>query len=257
MAHSLFVQGRTDAGPLMGGWVTLEALPVLEVLVAQGFDYIGIDTQHSMIDVTAAVKLRHAVPLDGPPVVIRAPANDHAVINKILDCGADGVIVPMVNTAGQAAAAVAACLYPPAGTRSFGPIRDIAPDHRTLEHRGACFAMIETSEALDNVEAIARVPGLTGLYLGPADLALSLGHTPSADPDFGPMKEPFARIAIACRNAGIIAGCHGLSPEHGGALGASGYAMVSLSSDKAYLRAGAASALSTARAAAHGRSLRA
>lgn len=248
MPHPLFTAAAAGGAPLLGGWVTLDAFPVVELLASAGFDYIGIDTQHSLIDVSAAARLIYAAPIAGPPVLVRVPSNDGTAIGKILDCGADGVIVPMVNDAADAARAVAACHYHPRGNRSFGPIRaHIGRDVAGLQERGACFAMIETAEALANLDEIVRTPGLTGVYLGPADLAVSMGFPPVSTPDPPALTEAIARVAAACADAGIVAGGHGLSAKHVGELVARGYRLVSLTADKGYMLAGAAALLKECR----------
>ena len=247
MSHPVFVQAEA-AHPLLGGWVTFDALPVVELLAHAGFDYLGIDTQHGMIDVPAAARLLYAVPIGGLPVIVRVPANDGAQIGKILDCGADGVIVPMINTAEEAASAVATCRYAPDGVRSFGPVRrHIGRDVKAVQDRAACFVMIETAEAVENVEAIVRTPGLTGIYLGSADLAASMGMAPSAVPTAPTLREAQKRVAAACREAGVLAGCHGLSAPHVREMIEDGYGMVSLTADKGYMLAGAAQLLNDCR----------
>ena len=248
MAHPVLAQAD-PARPLLGGWVTFDAFPVVELLAHAGFDYLGIDTQHGMLDVPGAARLLYAAPIGGLPVIVRVPANDGALIGKILDCGADGVIVPMVNTAAEAAAAVAACRYAPDGVRSFGPVRrHIGRDVQAVQDRAACFVMIETAEAVENVDAIVRTSGLTGIYLGPADLAVSMGLTPAASPTPPPLREAQRRVAAACRDAGIIAGCHGLSAPHAKEMAADGFGMISLTADKGYMLAGAAQILADCRA---------
>src|SRR5439155_10248961 len=125
-----------------------------------------------LLDVSAAGRLLHAIPKDGPAALVRTPANSAADIGKAFDAGADGVIVPLVNTAEEAAAAVSACLYAPRGTRSFVPMRVGMPfDVAGLTARTACFVMAETQNALDNIEAICATPELAGVYIGPVDLA--------------------------------------------------------------------------------------
>jgi 4-hydroxy-2-oxoheptanedioate aldolase len=247
MPHPAFANA-TPATPALGGWVTFDAVPVVELLTRAGFDYIGIDTQHGMLDVPSAAKLLYAAPIDGPPVIVRVPANNGADIGKLLDCGADGIIVPMVNSAAEAAAAVAACRYAPDGVRSFGPVRPhIGRDPAALQARVACFVMIETVEALEDVEAIVATPGLTGVYLGPADLAVSMGLAPGATPTSPALREAQQRVAAACARVGIIAGCHGLSAAHAGEMVADGYGLISLTADKGYMLAGAAAILGDAR----------
>ncbi len=248
MPHPVFAQADA-ARPLLGGWITFDALPVVELLAYAGFDYLGIDTQHGMLDVAAAARLLYAAPVGGLPVIVRVPANDGAQIGKILDCGADGIIVPMVNTAEEAAAAVAACRYAPDGVRSFGPVRrHIGRDVKAVQDRVSCFVMIETGEAVANVDAIVRTPGLAGIYLGPADLAVSMGLPTAAVPTAASLRDAQRRVATACRDAGVIAACHGLSAPHVKEMMEDGYGMASLTADKGYLLAGAAQLLGDCRA---------
>lgn len=232
----------------LGGWMTFDAFPVVELLAHAGFDYLGIDTQHGMLDVPAAARLLYAAPIGGLPVVVHVPANDGAQIGRILDCGAAEVIVPMVNIAAEAAAAVAACRYAPDGVRSFGSVRrHIGRDVKAVQDRVACFVMIETAEAVENVEAIVRTPEMTGICLGPADLAVSMGLAPSATPTARALRDAQKRVSAACREAGIIAGCHGLSAPHVKEMVEDGYGMVSLTADKGYMLAGAALILNDCR----------
>jgi 2-keto-3-deoxy-L-rhamnonate aldolase RhmA len=247
MAHRTFENARSES-PILGGWVTFDALSVVDLLASAGFDYLGIDTQHGMLDVPAAARLLYAVSSDTLPVLVRVPANNPADIGKLLDCGADGVIVPMVNTAGEAKAAVAACRYAPAGIRSFGPVRvRIGRDISALDARVGCFVMIETTEALKNIDAIVATKGLTGVYLGPADMAVSMGLPPAQWPTPLRLREAQIEIAAACEKAGVLAGAHALSSDHAAELIDNGYGMVTLSGDKGYMLAGVTKLLTEVR----------
>lgn len=251
MPHPVFRAILDGGAPALGGWITFDAVGVVDVMAGAGFDYLGIDTQHSTIDVAGAIRLLYAIPPDAPPVLVRAPANDGAAIAKLLDCGADGVIVPMVNTAAEAASAVAACRYAPDGVRSFGPVRrHIGRDKAALQDRAACFLMIETAEAVKNVAEIVAVPGVTGVYVGPADLAVTMGLPPAGSPTPPELREAVRSVTAQARRAGVIPAIHGLSADHAAEAIADGYTMLSLLADKAYLLAGAASVLGAVRKAA-------
>ena len=140
------------------------------------------------------------------------PWNEPYEIMKALDAGAYGVIVPMVNNRAEAEQAVAACRYPPDGNRSFGPIRAALYGGRgyAKEANGeiACIAMIETAEGIEKVEEIVTTPGLDGVYIGPSDLALSLGLTPRGDNDDPVHAATVERIQDACRRHGVAIGIH-------------------------------------------------
>ena len=247
MPHPNFVAAG-PAKPRFGGWVTFESFALVEQLASLPFDYLGLDTQHGMLDVPTVARLLYAVPIDGLPTIVRVPANDAAQIGKILDCGADGVIVPMVNTGEEAAAAVAACRYAPDGIRSFGPVRrHMGRDPAVLQERVACFVMVETVEAVRNIEEIVRTPGLTGIYLGPADLSVSMELPPVKSPTDPALREAQRTVAKACARAGIVAGGHGLSAAHVAEMKEDGFGLISLSGDKGYLLAGATALLDQCR----------
>jgi 2-keto-3-deoxy-L-rhamnonate aldolase RhmA len=165
--------------PAFGGWVTTESEANISMFGRLGYDYVGIDTQHSAVsEAQAAVLVRRLVAAPFG-VIVRVSKNDPALIGRLLDSGADGIIVPMVSTAEEAKAAVSACRYPPDGVRSFGPFRgDLGLDLRALQQRVSLFVMIETSQGLDNVRDICAVDGIEGVYIGPADLSIGAraGH---------------------------------------------------------------------------------
>lgn len=248
MAHATFETLLAGDGELIGGWISLAAEPVIETMCGVGYDYVGIDTQHTLIDPATAARLLYAAPKDGPPILVRVPSNNTADINRVLDAGADGVIVPMVNTAAEAAQAVASCRYGPQGVRSFGPMRTGLPyDVAGLTARVACFVMVETAEAVANIDAICATPGVTGIYVGPGDLSVTLGFPVGAHPMPGPLREACAKVGAACRAAGVIASGHfplANLPE----LRAMGFRMFTVGADRRYIAVGAAADLKTARA---------
>ena len=237
-----------DRSPLWGGWVTGPTVLAPEEFARAGYDYVGFDAQHSYLDDAAiAAMLRHTEHL---PIAtaVRLPNADPAPIGRVLDAGADAVIIAMIETAEQAAAAVAATRYPPAGVRSFGPLRSgLGREPAGLESRVEVFAMIETAGALADVEQICAVAGLAGVYAGPADLAISLGvDVPRAitDPD---MRAALTRIRDAATAAGVIAAAHGGAGAAGRTLAGLGYEMVTLAAESQALRCGALAHLDEAR----------
>lgn len=148
-------------------------------MAGAGFDFITIDLQHSYITMSSADRLVDAVRSGGVPAIVRVPWNTPDLIMRALDLGAQGVIVPMINTAADAQAAAAACHYAPAGTRSWGPlwqgVRESYPDHEEGDRTATCIVMIETAAAFASVEEIAAVDGVDGVYIGQNDLSLSAG----------------------------------------------------------------------------------
>src|ERR671916_44092 len=156
-----------------------------EIFASAGVDYVCVDQQHGVIDYDSMVPMFQAIRAEGATPITRVLSNDPFLIMKALDAGALGVIVPLVNNAEDAARAVAACRYPPRGVRSYGPVRAAgvigSRDPEELGGGGLCLGMVETREALERVDEIAATPGLDGIYIGPSDLALSLGLHPTLE----------------------------------------------------------------------------
>ena len=154
------------------------------------------------------------------------------------------LVVPMVETAEQAAHAVAACRYATDGIRSFGALRDPSPG------APVCLVMVETRTGLENVDEIVRVPGLDGIYIGPSDLALSLGLQPTLTLEHPPVLEAIERVRTACAAAGLLCGLHCLTAEDALKHRDEGFAMVTAGTDVMLLKSGLAATLGTARGAA-------
>ena len=171
------VDGRPSSGT---GW-SLDYPATTERLARLGYDYVSLDAQHGLFGYSGMLAGLTAIDAGGQAVgMVRVAANDATPIGRALDAGAAGVIVPLVNTAEDAANAVAASRYPPVGIRSYGPMRSmlrIGPTPAEANETVIVLAMIETPEGLANVEAIAATPGLDGLYIGPSDLTLAVGGT--------------------------------------------------------------------------------
>ena len=176
MTTSRLQDALAHGKPVWGGWITGPTAIGPQEFARAGYDYVGFDAQHGYLDdadiATMLRRLEH-VPIG---TAVRLPSADPAPIGRVLDAGADAVIIAMIESADQAAAAVAATRYPPDGVRSFGPLRaSLGTDIGALQARASVYAMIETASALADVERICAVPGLAGIYVGPADLAISMG----------------------------------------------------------------------------------
>jgi 4-hydroxy-2-oxoheptanedioate aldolase len=194
-----------------GAWCALPSPGTIEVLCVPGLRYVCLDQQHgffndgSLVDGFRAIERCGAVPLT------RVAANTAWMIGKALDAGAHGVIVPLIEDASEAAAAVAACRYHPRGVRSFGPTRAQLfrkPANAQGFEDVLCFVMVETKRGLTNVDAIAATPGIDGIYIGPSDLALALGNAKPTGPESPQLHDAIEQIAAACARNGIIAGMH-------------------------------------------------
>jgi 4-hydroxy-2-oxoheptanedioate aldolase len=234
--------------PAFGGWVTGDSEGTIAMFGRLGYDYVGIDCQHSPVnEAQAAVLVRRLVAAPFA-MIVRVSKNDHALIGRLLDSGADGVIVPMVSTAEEARAAVAACRYPPDGVRSFGPFRgDLGLDLEAIQRRVSLFVMIETSEGLANVRDICAVEGIEGVYIGPADLSIGLGMDPMLAFSTDQLKAPVETIKAACAEFGRVMGGHSLNATDALRWVGRGSRMVSLGADSVMLATIAAQELETAR----------
>lgn len=233
-----------------GLWGTLDGAYVAEIAAAEGFAYHCVDRQHGMIGEAAVAPMLTAIQGQGASALVRVPANEPWLIMQALDAGADGVVVPMVGDGAEAAAAVAACRYPPDGMRSYGPTR------ATLAHRSAdtarlsevaCIAMIETSRGLVNLEEIVATPGLDAIYIGPSDLALALGVAPDQGGSHPAHGEAIARILATCLRRGVTPGIQCPDGVSARARAEQGFQMVSVGNDMATLRRGLAAELAIAR----------
>ncbi|GAA4684322.1 HpcH/HpaI aldolase family protein [Frondihabitans cladoniiphilus] len=198
---------------LVGYWITLDSPPSTERIARLGYDYVALDAQHGLFGYSGMMHGLLAIDAGATSAgLVRVEANDITPIGKALDAGAVGIIVPLVDTAEDAASAVRSAKYPPRGGRSYGPMRSslrVGPIPGDSNDTTLVFAMIETPQGLANVEAIAATPGLDGLYVGPSDLAIAVGAAypgdPSVDDEF---EEALVRVAAAAEAAGIAAGIH-------------------------------------------------
>lgn len=227
----------------LGFWLSVPTSISAEIAARQPVDYVCVDTQHGVNDYMTMVGMLQAIELAGNTPLARVPWNEPGIIGKTLDAGAYGVIVPMVNTREQAEALVQAARYAPDGSRSWGPLVASLrhPDNRgwAAEHV-AVIPMIETAEALENLDDILSVQGVDAIYVGPADLSLSLGLAPQPDHDSPIFNDALAAIVAGCRRHGVVPGIHAT-----GALTQrrrdQGFRMITVTGDALALRAGFAS----------------
>jgi 4-hydroxy-2-oxoheptanedioate aldolase len=236
----------------IGGWLSVSSSVIAEAAARVGFDFVCVDTQHGAIDYHGAVGMLQAITLGGASPLARVPWNEPGIIGKMLDAGAEGVIVPMVNGRAEAEAIVRACRYAPNGARSYGPsiaglrradYYDWAGDHI------AVIPMIETVEALAHLDDILTTPGIDAIYVGPADLSISLGLPPGNNDDRAEFTDALVAIVDACRRAGVVPGIHA-----NGALAArrleQGFRLITVASDLVAIRTKMADELRQARGVA-------
>ena len=237
-------------GETLGGWLSIPSSVSAEATARQGFTYVCVDAQHGVVDYQAAFSMIQGIELGGSVPIVRVPWNEPGIIGKMLDAGAHGVIVPMVNTRSEAEAVVSACRYAPVGSRSYGPTV-AGPRHADYVAWAstsiAVIPMIETVEALGNLDEILSVPGIDAIYVGPADLSLSLGLAPSGNDGTPAFDDALTAIVAACGRHGVVPGIHA-----SGALAArrrsQGFRMITVAMDLPAMRSGMATELAIGRA---------
>jgi 4-hydroxy-2-oxoheptanedioate aldolase len=240
-------------GAAVNGWLAIPNSFSAETMAHQGWDTLTIDLQHGVVDYATMLPMLQAISTTPTVPLVRVPWLEPGILMKTLDAGAYGVICPMVNSADDAAKLVAWTHYAPQGTRSFGPVRALLyggadyPQH--ANETIVTFAMIETAQALDNLDAILAVEGLDAVYIGPSDLSLSLGCKPTFD-DLDPTAaQAVDHIVARAKAHGVVAGIHNGSPEAARARIAKGFQFVTVSSDARLMAAGAQQVVAAMRAA--------
>ncbi len=240
-----------DGGQSVGAWLSVNSSFTAEVMANLDFDWLCIDMQHGLIEYPDAVHMLQAISTTETIPFVRVPWNDPPTIMKMLDAGAYGVVVPLVNNRAEAEATVAACRYPPDGIRSSGPARAAlygGPGYQGWANDEiACIVMIETAEALENLDQIMSTPGVDAAYIGPSDLAYALGLAPTGDNDDPKHVETVQRIFNAAKRHGVAPGIHTGSVEYTSRYLKMGFQMVTLGADRGFLAAKASSDLAAAR----------
>ncbi|HEY8317992.1 MAG TPA: aldolase/citrate lyase family protein [Amnibacterium sp.] len=217
-----------------GVWATLGEPRTAAALTGSGLDWAVLDQQHGHFDDRAMREAYGLTTGRSVPLLVRVRANDAGLIGRVLDAGGDGVIVPLVDSAEDAARAVAAAHHPPRGTRSWG----FLPDTARTDRVPFVAVMIETAEALAAVEEIAAVPGVDMLFVGPFDLSLRLGTTVDALLADSGADAPLPRVLAAAAKAGLIAGAFGAEPARAAVLASLGFSWVIVTTDAGLLAAG-------------------
>ena len=236
-----------------GGWIQCGNAATAEIFARSGFEWIVADCEHSDFDVQAASDVFRGMHGRGPVPLARVRENDTLAIRQVLDAGACGVIVPLISTAEAAEQAVRAAKYPPEGIRGFGFSRasnwgiDFDTYAREANDEIAVVAMIETKEAVDNIDGILAVSGVDGVLIGPYDLSGSYG-IPSQT-DHPTVVEACVRVAAACREAGKSAGLHVVrpNPELVRRVVHDGFTFLALGMDSVFLHEASCAALAMAR----------
>lgn len=229
-----------------GGWCAIASSFGAELVGRAGYDWVCIDMQHGLIGYEAMSAMLQALAGTGTPALVRVADSDPAQIMRVLDAGAAGVVVPLVDSAQQAAEVVRACHYPPQGDRSWGPIRasllnrNFTPESANREV--ICVVMVETPIAISNLDGILSVPGVDGVLLGRNDLALSSG-IPLSKVDSPAQSEVVLSVREACHRHGVVAGIAAGDTESALRRLREGFEMLALPSDVALLSLGARATL--------------
>jgi len=240
--------------PTLNAWLTIGNGFAAEVVSAQGFDSITLDAQHGAMSYTELLSILQSTMAYDVTALVRVPWLDPGAIMQAMDAGAYGIICPMVNNRQQAEELVSYMRYPPLGTRSFGPTRigvSAGPGYAAQANQQIlCLAMIETAEAMDNLDEIVGTPGLDGIYIGPADLTLGLTNgrlAPGADYEEPEIVDAIKKILAACKTQNIAACLHCGSPEYAAKAIGWGFNLCTLNSDARFLAAAAGASVKKAR----------
>jgi 4-hydroxy-2-oxoheptanedioate aldolase len=224
-----------------GVWCMSGSPFVAEMLGLERFHYVCLDLQHGLMSYESFLGCMYALARTGSTPIARVPSLDSELIGKVLDAGAQGIIVPMVETGQEAARAVAACRYYPEGRRSIGSTRGVytlGNDPQMVNREVICMVMIETALGVRNVEEICSVPGVDGVYLGPGDLAITLGLQPTLIPQPGEHADSIERVRAACAAHEIVAGIQCESSASALQRSEAGFRMVTVTTDIHVLRSG-------------------
>ncbi len=252
---NFFKEGKA----VINGWLQIPSSFTAEVMSKQGWDSLTLDLQHGLIDYTNLVQMFQAISASDTVPMARLNWNEPGQVMKVLDAGSYGVICPMVNNKEETEKFVKACLYPPLGFRSYGPIRGIlygGQDYfKYANDEILKFAMIETSEALDNLDKIMSTKGLDGIYIGPSDLSVSLNEKPGFDrPDTDPVYKEIMKILKHAQKNKLIAGIQNRRPDYALKMIKKGFQLVTIGSDQRYLASASSEALNELKKNINGKS---
>ena len=242
--------------PAINGWLSIGNSFSAEIMAAQGYDSLTVDLQHGLVDYATAVQMFQAMGASGVMPMARIAQLSPSEVTRVLDAGALGVICPMINTRADAESLVSYSRYAPNGIRSFGPTRasiSAGPGYDGhAENELICLAMIETDEAMSNLDAICATPGLDGVYVGPSDLTLALTgrrYRTGFDREEPEMMEALQAILAAAHRHGIKAGLHTGSGDYASRAIGWGYDLVTAGTDVRLLSQAASQTVLTVRKA--------
>jgi 4-hydroxy-2-oxoheptanedioate aldolase len=243
-----------DGKVAVNAWSLLPSTFAAEFLVQAGWDSVTFDMQHGLHDYASAVACIQACQAHSVTPLVRVPWSEPGILGKVLDAGAWGVIIPMINTVEDARALVKACYYPPLGMRSNGPIRAAAygtasPYQSIANDEILILPQIETQQAVANAEAILDVDGIGGIYVGPSDLGLSYGLPPILDREEAEMLDIYRDLLALAKARGKVAGIQNMFPAYGARMAEMGFQLITVASDAVFLARGGREAVVATRKA--------
>jgi 4-hydroxy-2-oxoheptanedioate aldolase len=245
-------QRISEGKACVNGWLAIPSGFSAEVMAQCGWDSVTVDLQHGVQDYQSMVQCFQAMQAHPVTPMVRVPWNEPGIIGKVLDGGAMGVICPMVNNAAEAKALADACLYPPKGKRSNGPIRaamygEASSYQATANDEILIIAMIETQDGIDNIDAILSVPGISGIYIGPSDMGLSLGMIPILDREEPKILAIYDKLLASCKKHGKFAGLHNGSAPYAAKMIGKGFQLVTIANDSGLMAKAARETVATTR----------
>lgn len=240
-----------NGGAAVNGWLSIPNVYTAEIMANCGWDSITIDMQHGLVGYQEAVNMLTALSTTDVTPFVRVPWMEEGIVMKMLDAGAMGIICPMVNNKAEAERLAAACKYAPQGIRSVGPIRAslyAGGDYfMNANEQTICCAMIETKEAVENMDEIMAVDGIDMVYIGPSDLSLTYGLPPAQNNKDNPTYEAQVKVVAAAKKHGIKAGLHNASSAYAKEMIDLGFDFVTAGSDSGAIARQARLDIATAR----------
>lgn len=246
MRANLVKRRLKEGKPVVGTWLSLGSIPATRFLARSGFDYLTVDIEHGHMGMETTSTLFGSIADAHCVALARVPAGKHDHIKRVLDNGAHGVVVPMVNTRAEAEEAVAACLYPPTGNRSVGGAvhalnfdTDPADYYAHANSEILIVLQCEHIQAVRDFDRIFSVPGIDAVFVGPNDLAASMRNANGEPPGPEVFKETLATILAACKRNKVAAGIHTFSVEEAKGRIADGWQFIAINSELRMLMDGA------------------
>ena len=239
----------------VNAWLAIPSGFSAEVMAQCGWDTVTVDIQHGVQDYQSMVQCFQAMQAHPVTPLVRVPWNEPGIIGKCLDGGAMGIVCPMVNNAAEAKALADACLYPPAGKRSNGPIRaamygEASSYQKTANDEIQIIPMIETQQGIDNIDEILSVPGISGIYIGPSDMGLALGLIPILDREEPQILGIYEKLLASCKKHGKFAGIHNATAAYAARMINMGFRFVTIANDSGLMARAAREAVTATRKAA-------